>query len=101
MRHGNGLPSLDLAYAIAEIADEFVQGRQLGLGRQVTIKIAHQANPDGDVIQIVAGHMPAIDLPRPAWTDLDLAVARGTSVANDKMIGEPVLHLADASMVGV
>ena len=45
--------------------------------------------------------MTAIDLPRPAWTDLDLAIAGGTTIADDKMIGEPVLHLAYPPMIPV
>ena len=50
MRDDNGLPSLDLADAITQIADELVQGSQLGPGGLVAIEIANQANSDGDII---------------------------------------------------
>ena len=45
--------------------------------------------------------MTAIDLSCPSWTYLDLAVAGGPSITDNKMIGETILHSAYPAMVGV
>src|SRR5437588_10334973 len=43
--------------------------------------------------------MAAVDLAAPAVAHFDLAVARRSPIANDKVISKPVLHPPDVSMV--
>ncbi len=43
--------------------------------------------------------MAAVDLPAPAITHLDLAIAGRCAVANYKMVSEPVPHAADMPVV--
>ena len=43
--------------------------------------------------------MAAVDLAPPAIAHFDLAVARGSAIADDEMIGEPVLHPANIPVV--
>ena len=81
--------------ALAEVADEFVEGLKL-LGRRFfLVEIAHQTDAKGDVVEVVAVDVAAVDLFLLAVADFDLAVARGGAVADDKVVGETVGHLAD------
>ena len=45
--------------------------------------------------------MTAVELSRPAVTDLDLAVAGAMAVADHEMVGESILHVTDAEVVDV
>src|SRR6202035_2995428 len=56
-------------------------------------------NPEPDVVHVVAVNMAAAYLVNPAIADLNLAVARGSAVADDEMIGESILHPADVAMI--
>ena len=69
------------------------------LGGEVTIEIAYKADAEGDVIEVVARDMSAVDLAGPAIANFDLSIARGIAVSNDKMISESVLHFADIAVV--
>ncbi len=91
--------SVALAAAFAQIADEFFAGIELRLGRLLPVKIADQANTQRDIIQIIAVHMAAVDLPPPTIADLDRAVARRGAVADDEVIGQPVPHSPHIAMV--
>jgi hypothetical protein len=44
-------------------------------------------------------HMSAVDLATPAIAHLDLAVAGGSAVADDKMISQTIFHPAHVAMV--
>ena len=44
-------------------------------------------------------HMAAVDLPAPAVAHFDLTVPGRCPVADNKMVGEPVLHSSHATMV--
>ena len=44
-------------------------------------------------------HVPAIDLATPAIAHFNLAVSRGGSVPNHKMIGETILHSAHVPVI--
>ena len=99
---GDDCPSaFYLSDTIAQIAYEFIERAKLGLGWLVTIEVTDQADADGNVVEIVTRHVSAVQLSRPAWTDFNLAVAGGTAVADDKMVGKSVLHLAHAAMISV
>jgi len=92
---------IDFPAAFPQIIDQLFARLQLTPRRLTAIEIAYQTNAERDVVQIVAVHMPAIDLAPPAIADFDLAVARGSAITDDEMIGEPVLHPPDAAMVVV
>ena len=65
----------------------------------VTVEIANQTNSEGDVVQIIAVDVTAIDLPAPSISYFDLSITGGGAVADDKMIGQPVSHSADMPMI--
>src|ERR1700759_4428562 len=88
-----------LAATLPQIANEFLATLQLRRGRLAPVEIAHQANAERDIIKVVAVHVPAVDLAPPAISHLDLAVARRRAIANDKVISQPVLHVANVPMI--
>ena len=71
------------------------------LGGGVAIEIAYETNAKSDVVQVIARNMTAIDLPGPAVTDFDLSIPRGISIADDEVVGEAILHFANASVVDI
>ena len=99
MRPNENFVSVDLAAALPEVTNQFLATFQLGPRRLVPIKISHQTNAQGDVVQVIAVDMASIDLPSPAITHFDLPVAGRCAVADHEMIGKAVLHSADVSMV--
>src|ERR1051325_1196083 len=90
---------VDRAAALPQIADQFFATVELGACRLVPIEIADETNPERDVVQVIAVHMAAVDLPAPAIAHFDLAVAGGSAVADDEMIGQPVAHPANVTVV--
>ena len=101
MRGDNGPPAFDLANTISQIAYKFIKRAKLRPGRLVTIKVADQTDSDGDVVEVVAGHVSTVKLSRPARANFNLTVAGGSAVADDKMVGKSVLHLTHTSMIGI
>src|SRR5215471_10327641 len=69
----NRIPAVDLANTSPEIADQLVQGFVLGFCGQIAIEIAHQADADRNIVQIVAMDVAAAELTNPAIPDFDLA----------------------------
>lgn len=63
------------------------------------VKIAHQTDPNGDVIEVIAVYVASVDLFTPAISYFDLAISGGAAVSNYKLISETVLHFAYLSMV--
>ena len=99
MRFHDGVVIVDLAATLPQIADQFFAAIELRARRLVAIEIANQTNAERDIIQIIAVHMPAVNLPAPAIAHFNLAVAGRCSVADDEVIGESVAHAANISMV--
>ena len=89
----------DFAAALSQVADQFFAGFELRACGLVAIKVSHQANSERDVVQIIAVHMPSIDLAAPPVAHFYLAVPSRCSVANHKMISEAVLHPTDMPMI--
>ena len=89
----------DFAAPLAEITNELFTTFELRASGLVTIKIADQTNPERDVVQVIAVNMAAVDLPAPTIADFDLPVPGRSSIADDKVVSEPVLHPAKMSMV--
>ena len=99
MRFHDGVVIVDLAAALPQVADEFLAALELRARRLVAIEIADQTNAERDVIQVITMHMPAVDLPAPAIAHFNLAVSRGRSVSDHKMIGETILHSAHVPVI--
>ena len=65
----------------------------------VAVEIADQTNPERDVVQIIAVDVSAVDLPPPTVAHFDLTVTGRSSVADDEMISESVLHPAKMPVI--
>ena len=96
--HRNGA-SVGLAATFSQVSNEFFARIKLRARRLVAIKIAYQTNAQRNVVQIIAVHVAAVDLAPPAIAHFNLAVARGSSVADHEMIRKPILHSADMPMI--
>ncbi len=101
VRDDDGQPAVHPADALAQVGDEFVQGGVLVARGHVAVEIAHQADAQRDVVEVVAVDVAAVDLSRPARADLDLAVAGTRAVADHEMVRQPVRHVADVAVVVV
>ena len=101
MGDDNGPPAFNLSDTIAQIAYQFIKRAQLGLGWLVTIEVADQTDSYGDVVEIVTRHVSAVELSRPARTNFNFAISGGSAIADDKMVGESILHLTDTAMIRI
>ena len=89
----------DFPATLPQVADQFFATVELRARRLVAIEITDQANPEGDVVQIIAVNVASVNLTAPAIAHFDLAVAGRSPVADHKMVSESVLHPAKMSMV--
>jgi len=96
--HGDGAP-LGFAATFSQVANEFFARVELRTRWLVAIKIAYETNAEGNVVQIIAVHVAAVDLAPPPIANLDLAVAGRCSIADDEVIRQPILHPADVPMI--
>jgi hypothetical protein len=101
MRDDHGPPSFNLSDTIAQIAYEFIKSAELGPGWLVSIEVTDQTNSHGDVVEVVTRYVSAVELSRPARTNFNLAVAGGSAIADDKVIGQSVLHPTHAAMIPI
>lgn len=99
MRPHNNAAHANLPAALSQVANQFLTGFELCTCGLVAIKVSHQANAKRDVVQVIAVHMPAIDLAAPAIAHFYLAVPTRCSVANHEMISEAVAHPAHISVI--
>ena len=99
MRPDDGVMRIDFPAALSQIIDQLFTCLQLTAGRLTAIEIADQTNAERDVVQIIAVHMPTVDLAPPAIAHFDLAVARRSAITDDEMIGESVFHPANVPVV--
>ena len=95
------LPALSLSHSVAQVGDEFLQCDDLSFGGGVAVEVSDEADAEGDVVEVVAGHVTAVDLPDPAVADLDLAVARTVAIADHEVVGQAVLHVPHPEVVDV
>jgi hypothetical protein len=95
----NGVMRIDFPAPFPQIIDQLFARLQLTARRLIAIEIAYQTNAERDVVQIVAVHVAAVDLAPPAIAHFDLAVACRSAVTDDEMIGEPIFHSANMSVV--
>ena len=96
--HGN-VASACPAAALSQVTDEFFARVELRARWLVAIKIAHETNPERNVVQIIAVHVAAVDLTPPTIAHFDLPVARGSAVANHKVVRKTILHPANVPMI--
>ena len=89
----------NLPAALPQVTNQFFARLQLGWRRLAVVEVADQANPERDIVQVVAMHMASVNLPAPAVAHFDLAVTRRCPVANDEMIGQAVLHVTNVPVV--
>ena len=99
MRPDDGITAIDFSATLPQIADQFFAGFELSAGRLIPVEVPDQANAKGNVIEVIAVDMAAIDLATPAIADFDFAVSSGGSIADDEMISKAVLHAADVAVV--
>lgn len=83
---------VDFAAAFSQIIDQLFARLQLPARRLVAIEIANQANAQCDIVQIVAVHVTAIDLTPPSIAHFDLSVAGRSTIADNKVVSEPIFH---------
>ena len=65
----------------------------------IVIVVANQADTEGDIIEVVAMHMAAVDLALPAIANFNFAITRGGAIAYDKLVSEAIGHFTDMQMV--
>ena len=99
MRPHNNAAHANLPAALSQVANQFLGGFELRAGGLIAIKVSHKANSERDVVQIIAVHMPAIDLAAPTIAHFYLAVPARCSVANHEMISKAVVHPADTTVI--
>lgn len=99
MSFDNRGASFDLTDALAKVAYKFIECVHLRFCGFVAVQVTDEADSKGDIVEVIARDVSAIDLAGPAVPDLDLPIARGFAVANDKVVGEAILHFSNTSMV--
>jgi hypothetical protein len=99
MRPDDGVMRIDFPAALPQIIDQLFARCQLTARRLTAVEIADQTNAECDVVQIVAVHVPAIDLAPPAIPDFDLAISRRSAITDYEMIGESVFHPTNVPVV--
>lgn len=70
-------------------------------GRLSLVKIPHQANADGLVVEEAAGKVTAIKLAFPPVSSLNLSIRHSAPVPDNKVIGKPIFHSALFAMIAV
>jgi hypothetical protein len=99
MRPDENAAHANFPASLSQVADQLFARFELRACGLVAIKVAYQANAERDVVQVIAVHMPAIDLAAPAIAHFYLAVPARCSVANHEMISKSVAHASHISMI--
>lgn len=99
MRPDSDVVHADLTATLAQVANQFFARFELRAGGLIPIKVADQANPERDVVQVIAVHVSAIDLTAPAIAHFYQAVAARCSVTDHEMISKAIPHAAHLSMI--
>jgi len=95
----NRIASIHFSNSLPQVSDEFIQRFIFSVGGEIAIEIANQANPDADIVQVIAVDVAAGQLFDPSVTDFDLAIPSGCAIADDKMIRESVFHPANVPVI--
>lgn len=97
----DGLAALRFADTVAQVGDQLLQSSHLGLRRKIPVEIPHKADSEGNVVEVVAGDMPSIELRRPAMPDFDLSIPGAVPVADHEVVGKTIHHMPHTQMVDV
>ena len=89
----------DFSAALTKVTNQFFTTIELRTSRLIAVEIADQANSEGNVVQVIAMDVAAVDLPAPAIADFDLAIGGGSAIADHEMISESILHSAKMPVV--
>jgi len=95
----NRVMRINFPATFSQIIDQLFAGFELAARWLIAIEIAHQANPERNVVQIIAVHVSAVDLASPAIAYFDLAITGRGAVSDDKMIGQSVSHSAHVPVI--
>src|SRR5207237_6332977 len=86
MRAHDCVMRINFPAAFSQIIDQLFAGFELAAGRLIAIEIAHQANAERNVVQIIAMHVSAVDLAPPAIAYFDLAITVRGAIADGEML---------------
>ena len=75
-----------------QILNERVKAFELLRGGPFILKISDQADADTFFVQRFTGQVPAFNLSLPTVSDFDFSIRHPSPVADDKMVGQSVLH---------
>ena len=73
--HNQGT-SVAFPTTLLQIPDQFLARFELRARWLVAVEIAHEANTERNVVQVIAVHVATVNLTTPAIPDFDLAIAR-------------------------
>ena len=93
------IASIHFSDSLPQVPNQFIERFKLSMGREVAIEIADQANTDSDIIQIIAVDVAARHLLHPSIANFDLTIPGRSTVADDKMVGQPIWHFAHVAVV--
>ena len=87
--------------ALQQGTGQILQTAQLLRRRRRLVEIPDEADAKRDLVLRLAAQMPAVELFLPAIAHGDFAVAHAVAIADDEMVGKPVFHVPDFSVVGI
>ena len=96
--HWNGT-AVGFTATFSQVSDQLLARVELSAGRLIAIEIANQADSERDVVQKVTVHMATVNLTTPSIANLDFTVAGRSAVSDHEVIGQTVLHAANAAMI--
>ena len=85
--------------ALSQITNELLARLELGARGLAAIEITHQADAEGNVVQVVTVHVATVYLTPPAIPYFDRAVPRRCPVPDNELIGQPILHVPHMPVV--
>ena len=99
MRAYNDIVPVDFTATFPEVIDQLFARAELARRRLVPVKIADETDAERDIVQVIAMHMAALKLASPPVSHLDLSVPARSTVANDKMVGQPIGHAPNVPVI--
>src|SRR5688572_11429209 len=81
-------------HIIPQVVHQFPERLHLPGGRPRLREIANETNTNAHLVDLLAMHVAALNLPEPARTNLDLAITGIDAIPDHEVIGQSVLHPA-------
>ena len=91
--------AVSFAAAFPQVANQFFARIELRFRRLVAVEITDEADSQRNVVQKITVNVTAINLTPPSIAHLDLTIPARSAISDYKVIGEPILHAADTTMV--